>query len=53
MHLIDILLIILLVCAIAGAIRVYRTNGSCSCGGSCEGCAARSLTGCEKCKNRS
>lgn len=52
MHLIDFILILIIALAVCAAIRSYRKNGACSCGGSCEGCSAKaaglSCSGCDK-----
>lgn len=52
MHLIDLILIIIIAAAVIAALHTYRKKGSCSCGGSCEHCAAGQMAGgCSHCKH--
>ena len=55
MHLIDLVLILIIAVAVFLAVRSLRKKGTCSCGGSCEGCAAKAAgvqcSGCGRCHN--
>ena len=52
MHLIDLILIIIIAAAVIAALHTYRKKGSCSCGGTCEHCAAGQMAGgCSHCKH--